>query len=62
MSPPEMAQWLATYKDILLQIKTENKKEVGTWTLSSAGKRSAMLRNMIATLESLATPMAAHVH
>jgi len=59
--PAQMSQWLVTYKDFLRQLKTDRKKEIATWTLSSASQHAGTIRNMISSIETLATTMAEYV-
>ena len=60
-APPEMAAWLATFKNILTELKGPAKKDVGTWTGTSAPARTDELLRLIARLDNAATPINVHV-
>jgi hypothetical protein len=53
--------WTATFNALIGDLKTNVKKEISTWTLSSAPARFEALQNKIETLEHVNTNMAMHV-
>ena len=60
--PPEVKEWAATFHDALANPKNDAKKDISSWSLTSTPARSVVLRNMIATLETVATEAAVHIH
>ena len=60
-TPPDMAAWLATFKETLAHVKCPAKKDVGTWTISSAAACSHDLADVIARLDAAATSITVHV-
>ncbi|WP_353239605.1 hypothetical protein [Limnohabitans sp.] len=60
-APPDMAAWLNTFKDTLAYLKADAKKDVGAWTLSTAGPRSQDLTQYIVRLEQASTCIGAQV-
>ena len=60
-APPEMARWVDTFANTLTRLKGYMKKEVTTWTLSSAPARLTRVRSLVVELDALATSMAVHV-
>ena len=53
--------WTATFNALIGDLKTNLKKEISTWTLSSALARFEALQKKIETLEHVNTNMAMHV-
>jgi hypothetical protein len=62
-APPEMSAWARQFKDTLSKLKHDMKKDVSTWTLSSAPahleKKKVILT--ISELDQVATSMAVQV-
>jgi hypothetical protein len=53
--------WTATFNALIGDLKTSAKKEIATWTLSSAPARFETLQKKIETLETVNTNIAMHV-
>ena len=60
--PPEMSAWARQFEDTLSKLKNEMKKDVATWTLSSAPAHlTTKVILTISELDQVATSMAVQV-
>ena len=59
--PPDMESSIRTFTELLDSLKLRAKKDVATWTLSCAGRRSDELDVDIDRLDNIATSMLARV-
>ena len=60
-APPEMASWLSTFNDVLVELKGPMKKDIANWTLSNARARTEHILRLISSLEHAATSINVHV-